>query len=230
LKALTVGDTHFPWTNWDHLNQILDDADWLQPTLVVQMGDEYDFYSFSRFAKTLNLMTPKEEVMRGREEAEEFWKLMQQAAPKARCIQLLGNHDERLMKTVLGKAPELEGVLEILDYLQLWRFPGVELVQEDPTEEFILDTEEHGEILFQHGHRAKIGDHARYNGMNTVVGHSHRGGTEFIRYKGRTIWELNAGYIADQNSKPLNYNQGKISNSVPGYGIIDERGPRFIYL
>lgn len=229
MKALLVGDTHFPWVNEERVNRILDKVDRMQPDIVAQMGDLYDLYSFSRYVRTLNLISPKDELVEARLGAETFWRAIRDAAPRARCIQLLGNHDERMMKLAVAKAPELEALLEMLDYWSLWRFDGVELPHlKADTEVEVEDLDSGRSVILMHGHRARLGDHVKYNQQSTVVGHSHHGGVYFHRYRGETVWELNCGYIADQASKPLSYGPQRLSNSVPGYGVIDSDGPRFI--
>jgi predicted MPP superfamily phosphohydrolase len=211
VKAVIIGDTHFPWVDWKLLRETIDFIDDFGPGIVIQMGDLFDFYSFSRYARTLNLCTPKWEVKAGREGAEEMWSLIQSAAPRAKCYQLRGNHDERVAKQVLAKFPEAEALLDLLDYDKLWRFDGVKTMKSQ-SEELILN-----------------GDHMRHNLMNTVTGHSHHGGVTTMRYRGKSLWELNAGAVADMKAKPLKYGlNNKLTKSVLGFGVIDKHGPRFI--
>ena len=67
-----------------------------------------------------------------------------------------------------------------------------------------------------------------YNMMNSVVGHSHLGGTVFLPFKDNILWELNCGYIGDPESLALSYTaQKKVSKWTLGYGVIDDVGPRF---
>lgn len=223
MRAVIIGDTHFPYCNWKLLDRIIRKIDMIRPEYVFQMGDVYDLYCFSRYAKTLRI-TPDVEISTGRSEAEKMWQMVKEASPASKCFQLLGNHDDRLMNTVMSKAPELESVLRFLDVKKLWRFDGVE-TQTSSRDEIV----ERG-IMFHHGHRSKLGDHMTFNQCNTVVGHSHHGGVVYKRLRDRTIWELNAGAVPDINAVPLRYTAQKLSNSVLGYGVIDEDGPRFIAL
>jgi DNA repair exonuclease SbcCD nuclease subunit len=222
MHAIIVPDTHFPWADWKHIDRIIRLVEDERPDVIVQIGDLYDFWSFSRYAKSLSLITPADEIRKGREEAASMWAALQSAARGARCYQLLGNHDDRMLNGVMKKAPEIEAVLDVLDYKSLWRFPGVQ-TQPDSRTELVLDG-----IYFQHGHRSKLGDHALYNLAPTVVGHSHRGGVAYFRYRDQILWELNAGYVAWQDSAVMQYTSQKESKSTPGVGLIDEDGPRFI--
>lgn len=196
----------------------------LKPLHIVQLGDLYDFYSFSRFPRTHNLMTPLQEVEQGRKEAEAFWRDIRKAAgPKAECYQLIGNHDARPAKRVLEKAPELGHLVE-RGLSGLWDFKDVTTMPSD-REELVLSG-----IVFHHGWR-KHGDHVKHNHQSTVVGHLHTGGTVFVAIKGETLFELNAGYIANPLAVPMSYGaQKRFRKETQGVGWIDDLGPRFIPL
>jgi hypothetical protein len=229
LKTILIGDVHFPWSNEQYLNRILDRIDKMQPDYVIQMGDLYDFYSFSRYPRSQNVMKPKDELLEARSQAEAMWEAIRTAAPKAKRRQILGNHDDRILKMVQNKAPELEAVLEALDYRALWRFDGVK-TQPDSASELELPLFRGEKVIVHHGHRAQLGDHVKYNLDHTAVAHTHKGGVFFTRRRGQTLWELNCGYVADQRAKALSYGIQRLSDSVPGYGVIDNDGPRFIAL
>jgi predicted phosphodiesterase len=230
MKAVFVPDTHFPYVNEGQLNSIFDFTAKLQPDIIVQLGDLYDLYCFGRWPRDLSFITPAEELTQARAAAEAFWVGMRGIAPKAKCHQILGNHDDRILKMVRTKAPELEAVMNMLDLHSLWRFPGVTTTM-DGAEELVIDGLDGGRpVIVMHGHRGKLGDHVSYNLASTVCGHSHRGGVVLRRYRDVSLWELNAGYIADQTSTPLGYGAQKMSNGVPGFGVVDEYGARFIPL
>jgi hypothetical protein len=149
-----------------------------------------------------------------------MWKLLRQASPNSIMWQLWGNHDDRLKKKVNAKAPELGAFLDLVDYKQFWRFDGVNL-QEDSREEVKIDFGRLGEVWFQHGHYTKLGDHTTYNLHSTVVGHTHKAGLVFQRYKGKTLFEMNVGYVASQDSPVMRYTPQRTSKSIPGFGIIN---------
>jgi len=198
----------------------------LKPDYVIQIGDLYDMYSWSKFPFKRDLYTPKDELARGREMAEEMWTRLRKAAGPWKCkfIQMKGNHDERPTKRLLEKAPEFMSLMD--DPLhELFKFKGVS-TQREERDDFVLDG-----IVFMHGFRSKLGDHARHNGMSTVVGHSHRGGSIFLRLGAKTIWELNAGFCGDEHSVPMSYTrQTRTSTWTQGFAVVDEHGPRFIPL
>jgi predicted phosphodiesterase len=217
---LVIGDTHLPFINASGLRQAENLAKQLKPNVIVQIGDLMDMYSWSKYPRTLNLITPKKELELGMKMAYQMWENLRKASPKSKCYQIYGNHDERPMLRLMEKAPELES---LIDFKSIFTFPGVE-TSNSQRDELII-----GDILFQHGFRSKLGDHARHNGMNTVCGHSHKGGVFYMRLGEKTIWELNAGYLAKEDSTPLGYTkQRRISTWTLGVGFIDHLGPRFI--
>lgn len=223
-KVLVVGDMHLPFADRSVMSQIYSAIEQHNPQIVVQIGDLFDMFAMSRFYRTHNLMTPKEEVEKGRLQAEAFWGLIgsyRVNRQKIKCFQLMGNHDVRPFKRVLEKMPELESVLASSLH-ELFAFKGVETLRSD-REELDIDG-----VRYIHGYMSKLGDHARYFLQPTVCGHSHRGGTHFFTNNGKPIWELNVGYVADNSQVPLQYNQTKTTRWTHGYGLVDEAGPRFV--
>lgn len=217
---LAIGDLHLPWACQESLEKVYAFARKTQPDYIIQMGDLLDMYSYGRFPRTHCLLTPKEEIAQGRKMAEEFWREIKSASPFSICHQLLGNHDERPAKKLFDKAPEFE---PFFNFKSIFLFDEV-ITQPSAREELVIQ-----DIVFMHGYRSKIGDHAKHNGMNTVCGHLHRGGTVFQRLGNKTIWELNAGFLADVSSIPLSYTQQrKFAQYQKGIGWVDNFGPRFI--
>jgi hypothetical protein len=100
--------------------------------------------------------------------------------------------------------------------MELYKFPNVKTI-EDPREELIIK-----DICFMHGYRTKIGDHLRYNMQNTVHGHTHRGGLHFEPYNDKILWELDCGFLADQNRLPLSYTPQRKTKWTLGFGLIQE--------
>lgn len=218
--VLCIGDAHFPFACPDTLSQVYAFAEAAQPDVIVQLGDLMDLYSFSSFPKSLNYYNPFEEVQLARKMAGEMWETLHRLAPKARRVQLWGNHSVRPHKRLLESAPELE---PFFDLKKIYSFDGVELQEDYRTEVIIQDT------AFIHGYYGgPIGKHRDYMTMNCVTAHTHRGGVTFKRFGERTLFELNAGYIGMPNAKVFSYTPQKITHWTPGFGFIDAMGPRFI--
>lgn len=219
-RILIAGDCHFPWASRPGLKKFYDLAKALDPTHIIQIGDLFDCYSFSRFPRSLNVMTPKQEIEQARSDAMQFWLTLRAIAPKAKKHQLLGNHDSRIDKQIISMFPAGES---LISPWSMFEFKGV-ITQESERDELFIE-----DICFQHGFRSRLGDHARHNSMSTVTGHSHRGGCVFFRLGDKTIYEINAGHLADERANALSYTRQRlISSWTIGAGVIDEFGPRFI--
>ena len=155
-KKIAIGDIHFPFVEKVSLEALYDHLSVEQQIAkiceIVQIGDMYDWFCASRFARTQDLYTPVEEIQLGREMVEDFWKTIKKICPKAKLKQIKGNHDERPFKRIYDKVPELAGVIGREWYDKLYGFPGVK-VQDGSRDELILD-----DVMFLHGYR-KHGTH-----------------------------------------------------------------------
>jgi hypothetical protein len=219
--TVVVGDLHFPFVHTPTLEQLYAYLETFKHEVkrVVQVGDLFDFFSFGKFPRSHNLYTPKQEVEMGHAMAVAFWKRVREIIPGVECFQILGNHDIRPIKRLIESRPELELFFCIDPFFQ---FEGVTTVL-DSRQELVLD-----EVVYHHGYRSGLGDHRDFNLMNSVVGHTHLGGVTYRQIRGRVLFELNAGYMGDPESKALSYTSQKLSKWTRGWGRIDKWGPRFI--
>lgn len=216
---MAIGDMHEPWASKSWKRWVVEQIKARQPAYIVQMGDVYDYYCFSKFSRTYSVMTPREELATGRKKTEDFWADVVAAAPQAARYQLLGNHDTRAIKRVLDKLPEAE---DLIDWSARHAFPRVTTYL-DEKDELII-----GRLFLHHGHK-RHGDHARYNQAPTVVGHLHTGGVVYYQNREGLYFELNAGYGGDPTQECFNYRyQRKINGWTQGLGVVDEDGPKFV--
>jgi len=221
-RCLFIPDVHFPFGHQPTLEKIYRFAEKEQPDVIVQLGDLYDAYSHAKFAKSVNVFTPRDEQRAARMMAETMWKEVKAVAPKARCVQILGNHDLRPLKRILESFPSAEDWVEKMLH-EAMSFEGVETVF-DIREELRLP----GDVACVHGFRSKIGEHRDSMMYNVVAGHLHVGGCLFRQIQGRVLWELNCGLAGDPESKGMSYTPSRITNWTLGWGWLDEYGPRFI--
>jgi predicted phosphodiesterase len=223
---MILGDLHFPYHNPKALKETLYAVKHEKPNYVVQIGDLLDQYSFSRFTRK-NITLPERELSCARREAVDMWKQVKDKSSGVKAIQILGNHDLRLIKRAQERLPEAQELVT-KSMMELYRFKGVHTIEDDRTVYKI------GDISFHHGYLSKLGDHMRYQGRSIVVGHSHTGGVVFEQRNGKTLFELNAGYLADESAEPLRYRPTKTSKWTLGFGLITFRGkkpcPAFIPL
>lgn len=221
--AVILGDTHHPFSCHRSLTKAYALIEKLQPQYVVQVGDVYDLYSFSRYGKSLNHTTPASEVHKARKAAEKMWDAVRKASPKSKLHQMLGNHDARLYKKIEEKLPEMVG---LLGWDDLFTFDGVTTAKSDRD---ILKLNLGGKkVYFHHGFLSKPGDHLRYFQQNTVIGHSHRGHVLYDTTHDKMLFEANAGYLGDPRSHVFKYGAVAGKNKwTRGCLVIDELGPRF---
>lgn len=220
-KVIAVGDFHGPWQSRRTVRAVIQAIGEEKPDVIVQMGDLYDLFSFTRFPRTYNIYPPEQELKLGRQAAEQFWASAKRASPKAKCFQLWGNHDDRAVKRALDKAPELEYFAK-LGMASLMNFDGVELVA-DSREELIIDG-----VAYMHGYRLGLGAHARFNLCRSVTAHTHYGCVIPVKLEKQIIWELNVGYVGDRFAVPMSHAmQRRFSRWTTGYGKVDDKGPIF---
>lgn len=218
--VVAIGDVHFPFASRLTLSRVYEIVMEAQPDAVVQLGDLTDSYSASKYPRSHNIMTPREERAKAREMAVAFWDSVHRAAPSAACYQLLGNHCLRRFKRTLESLPEMED--EVWSALvEDHTFPGVTLC-DDPRQPLIID-----DVAYEHG-ALKAGEHCSENGMHTVCAHSHVGG---VVHRGR-LWELNAGFCADVDAPVFDYVRTRLvaKRTTQGVGLVDGWGGRFIPL
>jgi predicted phosphodiesterase len=219
---LIAGDIHFPWANLATLERFHAFNREHRPAYVVQVGDLMDMYSYSKFPRSQNIYTPKEEERLARDGAESFFSRIRKDNPECKVYNLRGNHEQRMVKRTLESAPQMEHFVE--KYLDdLMTFEGVEQVS-DPRDILKISG-----VGFHDGYLGKLGDHRDAALMNMVVGHTHRGGVSYRRIRESVLWELNAGFMGDPESKALSYTSSKIQNYTLGFGYVDKYGPRFIH-
>lgn len=192
-----------------------------RPKIVIQIGDLYDLFSFSRFPKRLDVIGPEQELIEARRTAEAMWHKITTIDPKIKCYQILGNHCVRPKKLVLEKCPELYPLV-VRSWQDMFRFKGVETLYDD-RDDLELDG-----VIYEHGFYSRPGLHLRENMKSTVFGHTHRPWIHYEKIRKQTLFELNVGYAANPESPALAYSRKKWGKSVRGHGLIDEQGPRFI--
>jgi UDP-2,3-diacylglucosamine pyrophosphatase LpxH len=118
-KVFIIADAHFPFHNkvaYAHMMEVLKKE---KPTHVVQVGDLLDQYVFSRYSRSLEV-TPSNEITLGLRYAEKMWAEIGRIVPKAKRVQVLGNHDVRMKKRIGDRLPEMEALTP-----NLYSFKGV---------------------------------------------------------------------------------------------------------
>lgn len=221
--AAIISDIHWPFQSDRVIEKFLKYVQINQPEYVIINGDAWDFYSFSRYPRSHNIFTPREEERMARERNEKFWRDVQKASPNSKCVQLTGNHCVRPLKQILEAYPAAEDWIQEHLKRQL-TFDGVRTIL-DPREELFL----RDDIIVMHGYRSRLGQHRDYTLVSCFTGHTHKGGVLWRSLaNGKQIFECNSGVAGDPESKGLSYTSQKIHDMTPGFAAMDEWGPRFI--
>jgi predicted phosphodiesterase len=218
----SISDLHFPFYCKRVVQKFYEYVSKHKPQFVILNGDAWDMYSQSKFPRSHNVFTPREERELCLKLNREFWAEIKKRSPKSQCYQLIGNHDARPLKRILEAVPTAEDwIQEALE--RDFTFEGVKTIF-DPRQELMLDET----TACFHGYRSGLGAHRDYTLMNTVNGHTHRGGAVFRQIRNTVLFECNSGFAGDPESKGLSYTPQKITEMTPGFSAGDEYGPRFI--
>jgi predicted phosphodiesterase len=217
MKVFILSDIHFPFHDKRAYKKALEAIKREKPTAVVQIGDLLDQYVFSKYSKKSSI-TPQMDIVKGLEQARQMWKDIKRLVPKAKCYQILGNHDVRLAKRIAEKLPELA---EIYDSNAMYTFPGVTTMKSD-RDYLVLD-----KVVYCHGWLSKSEDHARFFNVPTVHGHRHRA---TIVYATNKLWSMDVGYLADKNAGPLKYTVSKFTHWTLACGVVEDGHPKLLIL
>jgi len=215
-----IPDLHFPFHDERYVKAMLTAIAEEQPTYCISMGDQLDFFSFSKFSKTLNLTTPYDEYARAKFLLDTMWKTIQKISPKTQCFMLLGNHSERIRSRLLGQSPQLEGFIDFNKIFDVKHVTRTNSAREAITIEG---------IKFVHGYFSTKEKHFHHFNSNVVFGHTHKA---YILYFGEGKFEFNVGCGINEKAIPFSYTRSSTTGWQKGYGIIRIRNkkpyPEFI--
>ena len=182
MKIAFPTDEHIPFQDDKARQLALKIVSEFQPDLRIAGSDALDFYGISHFDHNPKRISSLQKELDLWKKAQREWK---DAAPDARAVFLIGNHEDRLRK-YLWKHPELAG-LEALETKNLLSFEelGIEFKEgENANLEIVLDglVIKHGNYIRKFsGYSAKAElDNERY-AVSILTGHSHRGGSYYAR-------------------------------------------------
>lgn len=106
-KVLVCSDVHIPFQDDDAVSAFIAYSKKSKPDMIVLNGDILDMFMLSRFTKGEG-RNPYEEIQMCRR----FLELIRDNNPDAQIIYVIGNHEMRLERYVLTKAPELASLIE----------------------------------------------------------------------------------------------------------------------
>lgn len=167
-------DEHFPYQDEQARNVALQIVEDFSPNVLISGSDGVDFYALSKFDKNPDRQSAVQiEIdmwMRGQEE----WK---SAAPDARRIFIVGNHEDRLRRYLWSK-PELSSLraVSLPNLMELDR----QEIEYSPREVVFFDklAVRHGAVIRKwsaYTARAEL-EKEKY-AISVLSGHTHRGGS-----------------------------------------------------
>lgn len=166
-KFVILSDIHFPYENFDAIEQASKFMEQYQPKYIILLGDVVDCYSLSRFDHD-----PKRILSLQKEFdlASAYLTDLRENFPRARIIYIEGNHEKRLQK-YLNSHPEISSLrtLTIPELLGLDSI-GVEYLPNFYLGDLYLT---HGEIVRKYSGQSARGEMDK-NDYSGVSAHTHR--------------------------------------------------------
>jgi hypothetical protein len=182
---------------------------------VVNMGDEVDQHTLSRWPKDPNGRSAGDEC----EEAKHRLRDWYLAYPHTKICK--SNHSYRVFKVASEAGiPQqfLKSLQEAYEAPETWLWGPRWMVQD---------------ICFEHGENVSGNmaalNAALQNRCSTVIGHQHKGGgVTYSRSIANQIWGLNTGCLIDEDTYAFKYGQDLRQKPTLGCGVIVNGIPHFI--
>lgn len=215
-QDLVIPDVHSPYHDKRALSLILSVAKELKITNLIQNGDLIDLYSVSSHDKNkLRAKSLKEEL----DITSDVLDQLDSIKIKGRRIITLGNHEDRMNRFLIGKAPEL------------YRLPDLrieKLLQFANRKWTVVPYREHikvGKILYTHdlgfcGENA-LTSNGRAVEASVICGHTHRMGVHFFgNATGTKHVSASFGWLGMNSGADYMANTAKNRAWQLGFGIV----------
>lgn len=197
--VLVLSDVHIPFQDDKAVAATLNYIRCSSPEVVVLNGDIMDFYMLSRFTKGEG-RNPMEEI----EMCRKFMGDVRNAAPDAEIYYVVGNHENRLEKSILIKAPEYACLLDdVFTLLKVSDFKIRGCASLIVNDNFVF---KHGTLLGNKSGLSAIKEMENAY-MSGATGHTHRlckyiarkAGRKFVWFETGCLCSLNPEYIINPN-------------------------------
>lgn len=202
-RIIALSDIHFPFQDEKAVSAALNYVRFAAPEIIVLNGDIMDFYMLSRFAKGEG-RNPMEEI----EMCRSFMRLLRDENPQAQIYYTLGNHETRLEKNILMKAPELASIIEdVFTILKVSEFDIRGCSSLTVNDNLVF---KHGTLLGNKSCLSAIKE-MENSYMSGCSGHTHRLGKYIARKAGRKFVWIESGCLCDLNPEYVanpNWQQG----------------------
>jgi predicted phosphodiesterase len=213
-KILLLCDIHIPYHDYSALKVAINYGRSQQVNAIIINGDAMDMYQISKFEKIPSKKTLRDEI----ELCKQFLKQLRKLFPTEKIIYKVGNHENRLARYIITRAPELFG-LDVINLKELLQLKELNI-------DFIESSQpiKAGDLLICHGHEWGGGGGVfaarsillKAN-CSVIVGHFHRSQECLISTaKGDTVGCWAVGCLCNLRPGYMPFNQW---NS--GFAIIE---------
>lgn len=196
-------DIHIPFEDKKAVKAFLDACEITQPEVIVLNGDVMDMFMLSKFTKGEG-RNPAEEV----EETRELLRDLRRRCPKSDIYYIIGNHETRLERYVLNKAPELSSLVEdVFSILKVSDFNIRGCSSLTINNNLVF---KHGTLLGNKSGLSAIKEMENAY-MSGCSGHTHRLCKYIARKSGRKFFWIETGCLCDLNPEYMvnpNWQQG----------------------
>lgn len=198
-----ASDLHVPFQDNSAVEAFVNYISDVQPSVIVLNGDVVDMYMLSRFAKGEG-RNPMAEI----EEARDILTDIRMACPESKVYYVIGNHEQRLEKTILAKAPELASLIE--DVFSIFKLEEIGIQgcgSLTINDSFVL---KHGTLLGNKSGLSAIKEMENAY-MSGATGHTHRLAKYIARKAGRKFIWLETGCLCSMQPEYMlnpNWQQG----------------------
>ena len=220
-RILALSDVHVPYHHYAGLQMALEYGVKKDVDHILLLGDFMDFYSISRWEKDPEQRDFGDEIHRGKMVLQNI----RDGFPDAKITYMHGNHEDRYLRYMRVRAPDLLGleVVSIENLLSLDYF-GIDVVE---TGRYI----EMGKLCAIHGHEFG-GSGSPVNAARglflkglecCMCGHWHRTSQHTEpSMKGRVVATYGLGCLCDLHPEYARLNKWNL-----GFGFIELHGPDF---
>lgn len=202
--VLVIPDLHCPWEHQDALDFLLAVKEKYQPNIVVNLGDEVDFYGMSRFEHDPDVINAGAEINLAIKHLIPFYT----AFPNVLVCE--SNHTHRVhakAKKSGMPASSLKSIEEILKTPEGWIYKYCHTI----------DGVDYKHGTGKSGANAHI-NHAKATGRSTCIGHIHaHAGVNYLRYG---LFAANFACLIDNSAPCFDYAREMDDNIVLGCGIV----------
>ena len=184
-------DIHIPFQDDDAVDSFIEYCKKRKPEVIVLNGDVLDMFMLSKFTKGEG-RNPLEEITMCRE----LLASLRDACPNAEIYYIIGNHENRLEKYVLTKAPELASLIEdVFSIIKTEDFKIRGCASLTINDNFVC---KHGTLLGNKSGLSAIKEMENAY-MSGATGHTHRLCKYIARKSGRKFIWIETGCLCDLN-------------------------------